>query len=795
MLLTKKAKYYSTVMEQLLHENKDFLYQVLNATPALIIVKDKEGRIILANEAVCKMYDCTLDQILNKRNDEVHKNKVETDRYNAIDRQVIKTRKEIHLEESLTTTSGELLWFDTVKIPLVQPDGGVHVLCISTDITQRKIAEQKLRLNEIRMKEAERMARFGNWEFDVVSQNITWSDEVYRLFGLTPSENGPTYTDYLSCIHPDDLDKVMTNIECALIKGESFEMDHRVLNEDGKIKSIHALCKPLSDEKGNIIKLFGTVLEVTDRKKVEMEMLSAKQQAEESARVKESFLANVSHEIRTPINGILGMARLLQKTKLDSRQRSYLDILRITADNLLTIVNDILDIAKIESGKLNIEKIAFKLEDVADVALQTQMYKAEEKDLGLHFYLPPKPFPLLIGDPHRLNQILLNLLNNAIKFTEHGKVEMYCTVIEETQEDFTVEFSVRDTGIGIPADKVNKIFESFTQAFADTTRKYGGSGLGLAISKSLVEMQGGRIWVNSEPGKGSDFRFVIPYKKLPADVTMPKSAQIEFTSLGKLRVLLAEDNRLNQYVTEAMLQDWGFVVDLANNGREALSLLTQFNYDIVLMDIQMPELNGVETTKMIRKLSDNQKATIPIIALTANPSRTLHKKYLSEGMSDLLMKPYKEETLFTKIAAQIEISNPGLITSLQRPRFPMRKKPVSNQESLYDLSLLRNNLRNNEEFIKRMIDIFIDTIPPLINQMHEHFQQNELDSICSLAHKIKPSIDGAGIISLRETIRNIENFREKKRTREQLSIDLNKLKEVIGEVIKEFQAKRAQIKV
>ena len=239
-----------------------------------------------------------------------------------------------------------------------------------------------------------------------------------------------------------------------------------------------------------------------------------------------------------------------------------------------------------------------------------------------------------------------------------------------------------------------------------------------------------------------------------------------------------------------MLQDWGFIVDLANNGKEALSLLTQFDYDIVLMDIQMPELNGVDTTKLIRQLSASQKATIPIIALTANPSRTLHKKYLAEGMSDLLMKPYKEETLFTKIAAQIKISNPGLVTSLQRPRFPTRKKPITNSETLYDLSLLRSNVRNNEEFIKRMLDIFIDTIPPLIDQMHDHFERNEIDSICSIAHKIKPTLDGAGIISLHDTIRNIENFREKKRVREQLSQDLNKLKEVIGEVVKEFQKKR-----
>ena len=249
-------------------------------------------------------------------------------------------------------------------------------------------------------------------------------------------------------------------------------MDYRIVHDDGTIKTIHSLSKPLIDEKGNVTKLFGSVYEVTDRKKTEMELVAAKQQAEESARVKETFLANVSHEIRTPINGILGMARLLHKTKLDSIQRNYLEILRVTADNLSVIVNDILDIAKIESGKLSIEKIIFRLEDVANTALQTQMYKAEEKDLGLHLYMPSQSLPPLVGDPHRLNQILLNLLSNAIKFTERGKVEISCSVLSENQEQLVVEFCVKDTGIGIPKEKIEKVFESlrfnhYHRAFQD----------------------------------------------------------------------------------------------------------------------------------------------------------------------------------------------------------------------------------------------------------------------------------------------------------------------------------------
>ncbi len=795
MLLSKQAQFYQTAMAQLLIENKDFLYQVINASPSLIFVKDIDGRLLLANDAFCETFGYSLPEMLNKKMEELHSNKSETNQFAADDLKVINTRAEIHSETTVTRLNGEVIWFDVVKIPLEQPNGTIYVLGICTDITQRKQAKEKLVLSDIRMKEAQRLARFGNWEFDVVTQVITWSDEVFRLFGMPASDKGPSYEEYLSHIHPDDIDRLMTSIENAMVKGESYELDHRVVNSDGTIKTVHALCKPLINEKGNVTKLFGTVLEVTDRKRVEMELVAAKKQAEESAKVKELFLANVSHEIRTPLAGVLGMARLLQKTKLDARQRSYLDILKITADNLLMIVNDILDIAKIESGKLSIENIPFKIEEIADLAMQTQLYKAEEKDLAIHFYLPTKSIPQVLGDPHRLNQILLNLLSNAIKFTENGKVEMSCEVVSEVGDQISIEFSVKDTGIGIPENISEQMFESFTQASADTSRKFGGSGLGLAISRNLVELQGGHIWVKSKVGVGSDFRFFIPYKKAPVDLSVKETTKIEFTSLGKLRILLAEDNRLNQYVTEAMLQDWGFVVDLANNGKEALLLINEYNYDIVLMDIQMPVMNGLETTGVIRKLADKRKAEVPIIALTANPSRTLHKKYLAEGMSDLLMKPYKEETLFTKIAAQIKLSNPELITSIQRPRFPTRKKPLLNTEQLYDLSQLRSNVRNNEPFIKRMLDIFIDTVPTIIDQMHDHFGLNEIDSICSLAHKLKPTLDGSGIISLHDTIRNIENFREKKRTREQLEEDLNKLKDVIALVTNEFKEKREKMDV
>lgn len=768
-----------------LRESKELNKQIIENTPHLIFVKDSEGRFLLVNKAMADSFGLSESQMISRKNSELHHHSHEAKSFLLTDQEVIINKKEVRLEESFTAPNGKVRWYDTIKVPLIQPDGTVHVLGISTEITQRKQAEKQLQESGLRMKEAQEMAHFGNWEFNTITQEIIWSDELCRIFGLTPGQF-PSFEEYLSFIHPDDVALLTTYIENAVLKGVPYEIDHRIILKDQSIKSIHAIGKPYTDDKNKVVKIFGTALEVTDRKKIEETLVLAREHAEETARIKENFLANVSHELRTPINGILGMAGLLYKTKIDGIQRNYLDILRTTAEHLLIIVNDILDYSKIESGKLTIEKIPFNLKDTVTTAVQTQLYKAEEKDLALNLFLPAHDIPVVIGDPYRLNQILLNLLSNAIKFTEHGSVDLTCSIVRETTDSLELEFSVKDTGIGIESDKAESIFESFTQASSSISREYGGSGLGLTICRQLLEMQQGRIWLHSEPGIGSDFRFIINYKK--ADLqSLPVNTRVEFTSLGNLRILLAEDNRVNQFITEAMLQDWGFIVDTAANGREAISLISEYNYDIILMDIQMPDLNGIEATRMIRNLPDKKKARTPIIALTANTSRSMHKQYISEGMTDLLIKPYKEVTLFTKISHHIGKQDPSLMSALQRPRFPARRKPSSQQVTLYDLSLLQNDSKNNPAFIQRMLTIFIESIPPIIVQMKVHLEKNEIDSICSLAHKIKPTIDGAGIISLKETIRNIENYRDKKRTRDQLTSDIARLEEVLHKVVESFR--------
>jgi len=769
-----------------------FINKVLNTSPNLIYVKDGEGRFQLVNQAMANLFNTNIESLINKSNEEVHQIKDETDSYSIIDQKVINTLKPINIVEPLTKYDGTKLWFDTIKVPLIDSNGTVNVLGISTDITEKWLVAEKERENNLRLIAGEEITKSGNWEIDYESGEIYWSPGMYVIWERDEELGLPTIDESYLVMHPEDAVKLRTGIAEIKVSGKEFRMELRLLLPTG-IKFLDSITKPILDDNNKCVKIVGSIIDVTDRKKHEYDLVQANKQADESVKAQEHFLANVTHELRTPINGVIGMARLLNKTDLSTTQRNYLDILSKTADNLLLIINDILDTAKIESGNLSFEKIVFDPSQVADTVVQTQLYKAEEKDLFIRHIVGMSTLPHVIGDPFRLNQILLNLLSNAIKFTQQGEVLLTHRVVEEQGENVTIEFSVKDTGIGIAANELEKIFERFTQIEGNKFNSKEGTGLGLTISKNLVEMQGGKIWVKSELGKGSVFAFSISYNKA---LSVPKVKVIERISPGEFenfRILVAEDNRVNQFITEAMLQDWGFKIDVASNGKEAVALLERNNYDIILMDIQMPEMNGVEATKIIRAMEDSEKSKIPIIALTANTTRQSHKKFLAEGMTDCLVKPFQEEVLYKKIFSQLKAG--GKINQvLKGPRFPLRKFPELSLENLYNLSLLKSDTRNNHEFLIKMLGIFIDTIPFIIIKMQSHFDNNEMDAISTLAHKIKPTLHSVGILSLREVIRNIEEYRDRKRTPEQLKNDLTKLKEVINEVVEAFQKEIIQLK-
>jgi CheY-like chemotaxis protein len=394
---------------------------------------------------------------------------------------------------------------------------------------------------------------------------------------------------------------------------------------------------------------------------------------------------------------------------------------------------------------------------------------------------------VVTGDPYRLNQILINLLSNAIKFTEVGKVELTAVVAAETAQEYTLRISVKDTGIGIAPGKLNSVFESFTQAYIDTTRKYGGTGLGLTICKNLIEMQGGRIWAESEPGTGSTFSFEITYPKVYVEPDLAASpAEIDFTSLGALRVLLAEDNAINQFMAESIMKGWGFTVDIANNGLEAIALHEQNTYDIILMDIQMPEMGGVEATKYIRQLPDPIKARIPIIALTANALKGDSDSYIAAGMNAYMSKPYEEEKLYLKIYQNMQLSTPAALPNSA----PLKSSPAPSVKSLYNLDLVQKLAKGDQKFTHKMIDMFVTMIPDSISHMKEHVAAQEWHQLGQIAHSIKPAVDTLMISSIRENLVTIENNVKTASNLNQLpelvSITVQTLSEIIADLKQEF---------
>ncbi|RZA00159.1 MAG: response regulator [Sphingobacteriaceae bacterium] len=385
------------------------------------------------------------------------------------------------------------------------------------------------------------------------------------------------------------------------------------------------------------------------------ELIKLKEAAEQGKKVKEAFLANMSHELRTPINGILGIAGLLRKTEMNEQQLGMLNLLEVSSQSLLGVVNDVLDISKIEAGKFNIVRTAHNLHDIITSVFGLLKFKADEKNIEFILEISPNVPSYIMVDSLRLNQVLMNLLSNAIKFTERGYVKLSVKQLQINDEKVKLEFCIEDSGIGIADAHMSKIFNSFEQAGDDTTLKYGGTGLGLAIVKKLIDLKGGELNVSSEIDKGSEFRFTNWF--IRAEKPLEKSAagaNDKLPPFTGVSILVAEDNMVNQFMITKILQGWNVVVDLVDDGRKAIDKLRQHNYDMILMDIHMPEMNGYEATKIIRHEFDEPKRSVPIISLSAATMQHEQQDALAAGMNEILTKPFQPHQLHKIISKVIE---------------------------------------------------------------------------------------------------------------------------------------------
>jgi signal transduction histidine kinase/CheY-like chemotaxis protein len=465
-----------------------------------------------------------------------------------------------------------------------------------------------------------------------------------------------------------------------------------------------------------------------ERKKVEEEMQRSRLMAEESAKAKSDFVANMSHELRTPLSAILGFTDLIKKTSLDHEQKEYLEAISSSGQNLLAVINDILDLSKLDAGKFSIEQINFRIPELIHSLQLMFAGKAKDKNLTFSCQADVALQDPISGDPKKLTQILINLVGNAIKFTDQGSVSVNCRLINREQGKSTVEFSVQDTGIGIPEHKQESIFERFIQADTDTTRKYGGSGLGLSIARQLVSLLGGTLSLQSEPGKGTTFSFALPFssalestgKNAEKDSTIPIQAT--------RTILVVEDSIMNQKLARIILHNNGFEVTIAENGQEAVDILKEKAFDLILMDIQMPVMDGCLATCIIRK---ELKLTTPIIAMTAHALDGEKEKCIREGMNDYLAKPFKEEDLLQKIAAWPPRGKKETITMAGN--------------KLIDLGFLKQQTRDNNSFIKEMAELFIKEIPGNIEQLSTAIEHKDFDLVYKTTHLIRNMISFFGL--------------------------------------------------
>lgn len=778
-------------------EQREELYRLLSENSKdLICLHEVDGTYIYLSSAVKELLGYTSNELIGTSPyDLVHPDDLKLFANYTYEEKV--QGKSFAVQQRKRRKDGSYIWLETNIRPIIDSTGKVTSMQSSSrDITERKKIVQAMQESEKNYKDLINYSPAFIISHDlngcIISVNPFTQKELLRT---ETDVFGHQLKRYLSADQLPIFENYLTHIRTAV----SYEGLISVYDTLGTIHVLQFKCYKVEEGMAEPY-VIAIGHDITERLQIEEELKKAKEEAEESARAKENFLANMSHEIRTPLNGILGIAGLLSKTTLNDQQTNYLKIIKSSSDNLLVVINDILDTAKISAGKLNIENIPFDVADAVQSAFNTLKYKAEEKDIAYTI----KPIALqhthLVGDPYRLQQVLLNLLNNAIKFTDEGMVSLFTKIQSETDDEVTIQFSVRDTGIGIPDDKIDLVFDGFTQAYASTARKYGGTGLGLHICKNLVEMQGGKIWVESQENLGSIFHVLITYPKSDTQVLVRSATAIDYTVLNNKRVLLAEDNDVNIYLAEAILKGWGVQLDIARNGQEAVNLAIVNRYDAILMDIQMPVLNGLDATAHIRNLADPIKAGVPIIALTANAIKGDAEKYMSMGVNDYVSKPFEEERLFVAIASKLHHPRnpPHLQANSQQapagvPNIPpaVAAQPIKHLSTpLYNLKHIFEMANGNRSFVDKTTGIFLEYTPGVLAELETGFQTADWNRVSEAAHKLKPTIDLMYIDSLREVIRSIEENGKQAQQLENMEADIQMVVHTMRQVMVQLAANR-----
>jgi len=739
---------------------------------ALICTHDAEGVLLEVNDSVLENLGYSYPEIIGKP----LKNVISLKYREEFERNYLRNILESGKAEGIMVArhkNGRNVYLLFQNFLLNKDSENPYIIGFAQNITDRIYAERALKYSEEKYKSILANMNLGLIEMNDEKRIIYSNKRFCDMCGYGEEELIDQQFDSLFLNAEDQ----QTGKQKPFNDTGAFEMKTR--NKKGEQKWWLVSEGSSVDENSNTIGTIVIFLDITMQKDLENELILSKYKTELSAKSKEIFLANMSHEIRTPMNAILGIGRLLQRTKLDQQQALYLNTIHNAANNLLVILNDLLDFSKIEAGKLTLESVGFKLDDLVSNAVQVLKHKVEDKGLLIRHFVSPEINPVLIGDPYRVNQVFLNLLGNSIKFTETGSINIECTLIKDEPGNQTVQFRIRDTGIGMNKEFVAHLFDKFSQEDASVTRKFGGTGLGMSISKQLIELMDGNIMVESQKNVGTTVIFFVKFKKgTKADLPQDETQKIDSHILNGIKILLVEDNEMNRLLANTLLSQYGAKVAEAENGRIAINMLENGHvFDVIMMDLQMPVMGGFDTTVYIRK---NLDANIPIIALTANAFKEEQQRCLDHGMNDFISKPFDEVKLIKMIAEW---------TGRSAEDAEFVAGHVESEEKLFDLSNLITISRGDKKFMFKMLNLFVTTVPATVQSMREAFAEGNLTTVAELAHRIKPSIQNLGVLSINDEIKALESLSRIQLDKEYVLEQIERISSVLNKVITALQQK------